>query len=78
MRWSGIKNGQLLRRAALEFDIFLTVDQSIEYQQRPPPDLAIITMIASSNKIEDLRPLVPLVLAALAAINPGQTVRVGD
>ena len=33
MGWSGIKKGPLLRRAGQEFDVFLTVDQGVEYQQ---------------------------------------------
>jgi hypothetical protein len=31
---SGIKNGQLLQRAATEFDCFLTVDRNLQFQQR--------------------------------------------
>jgi hypothetical protein len=34
MGWSGIKNGQLLQRAATEFDCFLTVDRNLQFQQR--------------------------------------------
>ena len=31
--WSGVENGELLKLAATEFDIFLTVDQNLSFQQ---------------------------------------------
>ena len=75
--WSGIKNGPLLRRAAQEFDVFLTVDQGLEYQQNLLGlDLAIVVMVAATNDIDDLRPLMPRVLETLSSISPGSIVKV--
>jgi Domain of unknown function (DUF5615) len=72
MGWSGVKNGPLLRRAAQEFDVFLTVDQGVEYQQNLVGlDLAIIVMVAISNDIDDLRPLMPRVREMLNSVSPG-------
>ena len=77
MGWSGIKNGTLLRHAARRFDAFLTVDQGIEHQQDVSAvDLGVIVMIAKSNAIDDLRPLVARVLVALENASPGQVIRV--
>ncbi len=77
MGWSGIKNGTLLRRAAGQFDAFVTVDQGIEHQQDlSGVDLGVIVMIAKSNAIDDLRPLVARVLVALKNASPGRVVRV--
>ena len=56
--WSGLKNGELLRRAAASFDVLLTADQNLEHQQninRLP--IAVIVLVARSNRIEQLRPL---------------------
>ena len=76
LRWSGMKDSELLRRAVdLGFEAFVTVDQSIEFQQRQL-GLALLTMIAPSNKIEDLRPLLPQVHLALDNLRPGQAVRI--
>jgi hypothetical protein len=75
--WSGVKNGELLRRAAGQFDVFLTVDQRLEQQAPVPRDLAVITLQASSNRIEALRPLVPAILQALEILTPGERVRIG-
>jgi hypothetical protein len=33
MRWAGVKNGELLRRAEGKFDLFLTADKNLRYQQ---------------------------------------------
>jgi hypothetical protein len=77
MRWSGIKNGPLLHRAAPEFDVFLTVDQGVEYQQNLVGlDLAIIVMVATSNDIDDLRPLMPRVREAVSSASPGILVKI--
>ena len=77
MGWSGIKNGPLLRSAAQEFDVFLTVDQGIEYQQNPVGlAIAIIVMAAASNDISDLRPLMPRVQEAIGSASPGTLIEV--
>ena len=75
--WSGIKNGPLLRRAAKEFEAFLTVDQGFKYQQNLHAlDLVIVVMVANSNDIDDLRPLMSQVCDALENTSPGNIVRV--
>ena len=77
MGWSGMKNGALLRRAGRTFDALLTVDQGIGYQQNlSGAGLGVIVMIAKSNAIDDLRPLVDRVLIALKNVSPGQVIRV--
>ncbi|MBM4256458.1 MAG: hypothetical protein FJ147_11265 [Deltaproteobacteria bacterium] len=77
MQWVGTKNGALLRRAAAEFDVLLTVDQGIPYQQNLEGlSLAWVMLKAQSNDINDLRPLMPEVLRVLATIQPRQVVYV--
>ncbi|MBV9555219.1 MAG: DUF5615 family PIN-like protein [Alphaproteobacteria bacterium] len=53
--WSGRRNGDLLRRAAADsFDIFLTADQNLSYQQNfSGLSLAIVVLMAPSNALED-------------------------
>ena len=66
MEWSGIKNGAHLLLAAQEFDMFLTVDQGVEFQQNLVAiNLSIIVMAARTNDIDDLRPLMPRVREAV-------------
>ena len=79
MGWSGTRNTALLRLAAAEFNVFLTVDQGIPYQQNfPGLDLAVVIVRARSNDISNLRPRMPDVLRVLETIQPGQVVYVGD
>jgi hypothetical protein len=75
--WGGIKNGRLLRLAAAEFDVFLTMDRGIVFQQNLNDlDLCIIQLVAVSNDIDDLLPLVPAINAALSEASPGTVIRV--
>jgi predicted nuclease of predicted toxin-antitoxin system len=70
MGWAGMKNGALLQRAASEFDVLLTMDQGVLYQQNLAGlPLALIIVKAPSNDIKDLRPKMPKVLQVLATIN---------
>jgi hypothetical protein len=55
-------DGELLSLAATDYDVFLTRDQNLEYQQNLKRfDLAIIVLVAPTNEIEDLRPLMSAV-----------------
>ena len=70
--WAGVKNGALLQRAAKEFDLLLTVDRNLEYQQNfRGVSIAVIVIHAQSNDIDVLRPLMPAVLAAMSNAMPG-------
>lgn len=76
--WTGLENGELLRVAAEKFDVFLTADQNIEYQQnvRTLP-LAVIVLVARNNTFETLRRLMPEVLNHLERLEPRSLVKVG-
>ena len=75
--WSGARNGDLLGLAAPLFDVFLTADQNLEYQQNLGTlPIAVIILAAQSNRIEQLRPLVPQLLDVLATLQPRTLVRV--
>ena len=78
MGWAGIKNGALLQLAEGQFDALLTVDQGIEYQQNVSGlSICVVVMVAPSNDVDDLRPLLPDVEQALIRVRPGETIRVG-
>lgn len=77
MGWAGTRNGDLLRLAATRFDALLTVDQGVEHQQDVTAfSISVVILVAVSNDVDDLRPLVPATLEVLLAIQPGQVVRV--
>ena len=75
---AGLKNGDLLTAAETRnFDVFLTADQGIEFQQNlTARKIAIIIFHAKSNRLKDLLPLVPACLARIESIQPGQIVTI--
>lgn len=78
MGWAGIKNGALLRLADGQFDVLLTVDQGIAYQQNLSGlNISVVIMMAASNDADDILPLLPAVETALAEFRPGDIMRVG-
>lgn len=75
--WAGVKNGELLNRAEEEFDVLLTMDQGIEYQQNlAGRELAIVTVAAPTNEYETLLPLVPAVVDAARKATKGAVISV--
>lgn len=60
MGWTGLRNGELLDRAAKEFDVFVTVDRNLAFQQNTDSlPIAVVILRAQTNRLADLRPLVP-------------------
>jgi Domain of unknown function (DUF5615) len=71
MSWRGVKNGKLLALAASEFDVFITVDQNMGYQQNLDLlPLPIIVLEATSNRLKDLLPLVEKLKTELQLLKP--------
>ena len=76
--WSGIENGELLALAESEFDVFLTVDQNLKYQQNLKAfNIGIVVLVARTNRLRTLLPLMPEVRKALESIKVGDYVRLG-
>ena len=77
--WAGKKNGELLSLAEDKFDVLLTLDKNIPYQQDLKLGrIAILIVRAPSNRVQDLLPVIPDCLVALQSIEPGHVVRVGN
>ena len=73
--WAGKQNGELLRLAEKDFDVLLTNDQNMEHQQHLKQfDLAFIVLVAATNDIDDLRPLMITVNDALSTLVAGDIV----
>jgi hypothetical protein len=71
--WAGVKNGQLLSLAEAKFDVFITVDRNLSFQQNLPQfNMAVIVLQASSNRLADLKSLAPKVLAILTSATKGK------
>ncbi|HEU4325532.1 MAG TPA: DUF5615 family PIN-like protein [Roseiflexaceae bacterium] len=77
MGWAGTKNGALLRLAETTFEVFITADQNVAYQQNlRSMVLGIVVLVAPNNRLETLRPLMPNVVLALATIQPGELIHI--
>ncbi|MBP6823204.1 MAG: DUF5615 family PIN-like protein [Acidobacteria bacterium] len=78
MGWAGIKNGKLLALAEQEFDVFITVDRNLSFQQNLPKfNIAVIVLHAKSNKLADLQPLAPEIIKALPDAKIGEVTDIG-
>jgi hypothetical protein len=76
--WSGIENGELLRLAAEHFDVLITAHRNLEHQQNPRTlPVSVVVLVASTNRLESLAPLVPALLELLKALPPRRLVRIG-
>jgi hypothetical protein len=78
MGWAGKRNGELMQLLRTEtFTVFFTTDQNLRYQQNMRAlRVAVVVLVAPTNKLDDLVPLMPQVRTALTAIQPGSVVEV--
>lgn len=73
MGWAGLDNGELLARAEKGFDVF--VYRNLTFQQNLPKfAIAVLVLHASTNRLQDLLPLVPKILDALSHLQRGKAV----
>ena len=71
--WAGLTNGRLLAVAAAEFDVFLTADQNLQYQQNlRSHDIGVVVVAAVTNRLADLQPLLPAVVEACRIVQRGE------
>ena len=70
---SSYTNGRLLRRIAGDFDVFITIDKSIQYQQNlSTHDVAVVLLRVPSNDIADIEPKIPKLFARWSELQPGR------
>jgi hypothetical protein len=79
MGWAGFKNGELLTRASGHFDVFVTVDQNLVFQQNIEGfPTRVVVLQVKGNRLANLLPLVPNLLAALDSARPGAVTIVSE
>jgi predicted nuclease of predicted toxin-antitoxin system len=79
MKWNGIENGELLALAGNHgFDAIVTKDNGMPYEQNTATlPCGLIILAAPSNALDDIKPLVPKILARLQSLTPKTVVRIG-
>jgi predicted nuclease of predicted toxin-antitoxin system len=77
--WAGKKNGELLSVAENVFDVLVTVDTNLRYQQNlARRKIAIVVLQSSSNRLDHLRQYFPACVLAIEKIKPGEIVLIGS
>lgn len=75
MGWAGKKNGELLALAQQQFQVFITVDRNLYFQQNLSKfNMIIFILVAQTNEITDLRPLAPQILDQLSKLKENKVV----
>lgn len=75
--WSGKQNGELLALAEMAFDVFVTLDANLRYQQNPSGrKIGLVTLRGRTNRLSDLKPLFPACAAAIDKVSRGEMILV--
>jgi predicted nuclease of predicted toxin-antitoxin system len=76
--WSGKENGELPALAEVEFDVLVTLDTNLRYQQNlAGRKISIVVLRAQSNRLTHISPLFPACVKAVDTIKPGDIVYLG-
>lgn len=76
--WSGIKNGELLRRAHAVCEVFVTLDRNLEFQQNIKAlPFGVVVVRSISNRMAHLVPLIDSILEAAGRVSPGTVEKAG-
>lgn len=76
--WSSVKNGELLHLASLAFDVLVTADKRLQYQQNLPRfDIGVVVIAAVDTRLPHLQTLLPQLRAAIGNVQPGTVAIVG-
>ena len=75
--WQGVKNGELLQRIQGTYEVLVTIDQNLEFQQNISSlDLCVVLAVAPSNRMVHLRPIIPALLQAIETGRSDELLRV--
>jgi hypothetical protein len=75
MGWDGVKNGRLLALAQVDFQVFITGDRNLSFQQNLPSfSISVVVLKSESVRLIHTPPLMPKVIASLSALQAGQLV----
>jgi hypothetical protein len=74
MNWASIKNGELMKLAEAEFDVFVTVDRNLSFQQNLPKfNIAVVVLRSKSNRLADLQPFAEKIIKNISNFEKGKT-----
>lgn len=77
--WVGKKNGELLELAEREYDVLITLDTNLQYQQNLAGHrIAVVVLRAKSNRLAELLPLFAACIKSLDTIRQGEIIHVSE
>jgi predicted nuclease of predicted toxin-antitoxin system len=78
MGWNSRQNGELLTLAANHFEAFVTTDRNLSFQQNLQRfNIAAVILTAQTNRLSDLRPIIPALLKVLPFVKKGEVREIG-
>ena len=78
MGWTTIQNGALLTLASQHFDLFVTLDRNLSFQQNLDSfSIAVVVLNAKTSRLTDLKPLIPNLLLAIESAQAGAAKFIG-
>ena len=78
MGWTTIQNGALLILASQHFDVFVTLDRNLSFQQNLDSfSIAVVVRRAKTSRLTDLKPLIPNLLVAIESARSGAAKFIG-
>jgi predicted nuclease of predicted toxin-antitoxin system len=75
MGWNGVKNGKLLALADPQFDVFITTDKNLRYQQNLA-QLKLAIVLLPTNRVRVVIALIPKIEEVLKTIQPGEFIEI--
>ena len=76
--WAGKKDSELLNLASTEFDVFVTLDSNLAFQQNlSKTPLGIVVLHVKSSRYESLQPVIPALVSAIEKISPSTVIEIG-
>ena len=77
--FKGLENGDLLKAASSAYEVLITVDRNLPYQQNlAGMNIAILILAAKRNSYVHLKPLIPRALSALRTMRVGDVIRIEE
>lgn len=77
--FKGLENGDLLKAASGTYEVLITVDRNIPYQQNVAGlNIAVLILAAKRNSYARLKPLIPRALSALETMKVGDVIRIEE
>jgi predicted nuclease of predicted toxin-antitoxin system len=75
--WTSFANGELLGRAQANFDVLLTADRRLQFQQNLARfDIGVVVILTPSLRFREISKAISAISSAIASVSPGELIQV--